>query len=112
MGSDALFWHTGVHADRALIHYLNLNKLSLFLKKEAEINTSFPHFFWLDYFYHRSKKETRMEIISKNMQKSDELGSIPFRIGKHPFSFLRSRIELFHGWCDFQKMLQIDTVQN
>jgi len=20
MGSDALFWHTGVHADRALIH--------------------------------------------------------------------------------------------
>ena len=23
MGFDALFWHTGVHADRALIHKIN-----------------------------------------------------------------------------------------
>jgi hypothetical protein len=29
MGSDALFWHTGVHADRALIH-----KINKFLKKD------------------------------------------------------------------------------
>jgi hypothetical protein len=34
MGSDALFWHSGIHADRALL-YININNSFFFLKKAS-----------------------------------------------------------------------------
>jgi hypothetical protein len=35
LGSDALFWHTGVHADRALIH----NKYTLKKKRKKQLGS-------------------------------------------------------------------------
>jgi hypothetical protein len=39
MGSDALFWHTDVHADRALIHKINHKKQQQQQKRMCVVQT-------------------------------------------------------------------------